>query len=236
MSHHRTDSASSGASTDRDAAEVNDMLTRSLSTLSSGSIRTVASTEAAHATEPPSPTGMREEDPLSRDGSTESIRSVISINDIIQPEQNKTIHALLDDIHAHSTDTLLHLARKGLTWLSERSPQDRLMPAPRRVKDENRIDAHRFLTAMLDCVEGDKAKRYVAAAIVTCGYDIDQYIRLVNTWFGFFLWPCTSFASPLRHRRSCGRCSQRKQSMDGWTPHFRSRDTDPRNYGRSHGC
>jgi hypothetical protein len=123
----------------------------------------------------------------------------MSINDVIQPEQNKSIHELLDDIRAHSTDTLLCLARKGLTWLSERSPKDRLLPAPKRVKDEKRIDAHRFLKTMLDCADVDSVKRYVAAAIVTCGYDIDQYIRLVNTWFGLFLWPCTSRASSLRH-------------------------------------
>ena len=122
----------------------------------------------------------------------ESIRSVMSINDIIKPEQQKSIQQILLDNQAHSTPTLIHLANRGLIWLSQQDPATRQLSSPSRIDPAKRVDSHRLIAAMLECIAEGRPKRYVAAAIVTCGRDIDQFIRLANTWFGFFMWPCLS--------------------------------------------
>ena len=124
----------------------------------------------------------------------ESVRSLMSINDIIKPEQHKSVQQMLLDIQAHSTASLVYLATKSLAWLSQQDPTTRQLPSPSRIDPAKRMDSHRLLAAMLECVAGDRPKRYVAAAIITCGRDMDEFIRLANTWFGLFMWPCLSRA------------------------------------------
>jgi hypothetical protein len=195
MSHRRTDSASSAA-TDvsmQSGDEVAEMLTRSQSTISEASIP--EPTPGAPLTGPSAA-------PLSREGSMGSVASVLSvtsISDIIQPDQETTIKELLDNLNKHPTTALVKLATGDLTILSRIDPSDRLLPAPSDTKQEVRIDCHRLLDAMLRYASSDsesedsrKAERYVAAAIVSCRGDLDQYVRLANTWFGLFLWPCAS--------------------------------------------
>ncbi|KAF8718317.1 hypothetical protein AX14_011916 [Amanita brunnescens Koide BX004] len=164
-------------STDSEAS-VAVMLTQSVSTLSDVSLRT----DGEGGLLPPSNNSSRE-------GSMESVRSVMSINDIIKPEQHKSVQQMLLDIQAHSTPSLVHLATKSLAWLSRQDPTTRQLPSPSRIDPAKRMDSHRLLASMLECVAGDRPKRYVAAAIITCGRDMDEFIRLANTWFGLFMWP-----------------------------------------------
>ena len=164
------------------------MLTRSQSTISEASIPEPA---------PGAPLGASAA-PLSRDGSMDSVTSVRSISEIIQPDQEITIKELLDNVNKHPTSALVKLAKGDISVLSRIDPSDRLLPAPSDTTREARIDCHRLLDAMLRCAssassepeDSRKAERYVAAAIVSCRGDLDQYIRLANTWFGLFLWPC----------------------------------------------
>ena len=168
-------------SSDSSEASVAAMLAQSVSTLSDMSIRADCEGGLLPSSDNPS-----------LEGSMESVRSVMSINDIIKPEQHKSIQQILLDIQAHSTPTLVYLAIKGLTWLSQQDPTTRQLSSPARINPAKRVDSHRLIAAMLECVTGDRPKRYVAAAIITCGRDIDEFIRLANTWFGLFLWPCLS--------------------------------------------
>ncbi len=195
MSHRRTGSASSAA-TDvsmQSSDEVEEMLTRSQSTISEASIPDPA---------PDAPLTGASAAPPSRDGSMDSITSVRSISDIIRPDQETTIKELLDDLNKHPTTALVKLATGDLSVLSRIDPSDRLLPAPSDAKREVRIDCYRLLDAMLryassagsESEDSRKAERYVAAAIVSCQGDLDQYIRLANTWFGLFLWPCASIS------------------------------------------
>ena len=188
MSHKRTASAESAYSISSTGtgseASVAAMLTQSVSTLSDLSIQT----DDEGGLLPSS-------NALSRDASMESVRSVMSINDIIRPEQQKSIQQILQDIHVHSTPTLIFLANKGLSWLSEQDLTTRQLSSPSRIDPAKRVDSHRLIAAMLEYIADGRPKRYVAAAIITCGRDIDQFIRLANTWFGLFMWPCSSTTS-----------------------------------------
>jgi hypothetical protein len=134
--------------------------------------------------------------PCNPNDSASSAEPVASIRDIIQPEQQRTIKKLLANKNVHTTDSLLELAKKGLSTLSHWDPSVRLLPAPLVTPEIRRIDSHRLLDAMLECASSGDPKRYVAAAIVSCQEELKQYIHLANTWFGLLLWQCMSFLIP----------------------------------------
>lgn len=124
-----------------------------------------------------------------------STASTMSIRDIIEPEQQRAIKKLQADNNVQ-TDSLLELAKKGLSTLLHWDRSDRLLPVPRGTPAERQIDSHQLLQAMLECASSGDPKRYVAAAIVSCQEELRQYIRLANTWFGLFLWSCMSILIP----------------------------------------
>ncbi|KAF8334529.1 hypothetical protein F5887DRAFT_1285905 [Amanita rubescens] len=112
---------------------------------------------------------------------------VVSIRDIIQPEQQKTIQKLLAD--KNGSDSLLELAKQSLSTLSHWDRSDRLLPAPFGTAEEvSHIDSFQLLETMLECASLGGPQHYVAAAIVSCQEELSRYIRLANTWFGLFLW------------------------------------------------
>jgi len=193
MSHRHADSASSAGGTDvsmQSSDEVAEMLTRSQSPIPEASVP-----EPAPGAPLPGATAA----PSSRDGSIDSVTSVRSISDIIQPDQVTNMKELLDNLNKHPTTALVKLATGDLSVLSRINPSYRLLPAPSDTKQEVRIDCHRLLNAMLryassESEDSRKAELYVAAAIVSCRGDLDQYIRLANIWFGLFLWPCAAIS------------------------------------------
>jgi hypothetical protein len=190
LSHQRTDSTSSASTavSMQSGDEVEQMLTKSQLISEACNPEPAAGASLPGASAAPS-----------HDGSMDSVTSIRSISDIIQPDQETTIKGLLDNLKEHPTTALVKLATGDLTVLSRINPSDRLLPAPSDTKQEVRIDCHRLLDAILryassESEDARKAERYVAAAIVSCRGDLDQYIRLANTWFGLFLWPCASIS------------------------------------------
>ena len=120
---------------------------------------------------------------------------VVSIRDIIPPEQQKTIQKLLAD--KNGSDSLLELAKQSLSTLSHWDHSDRLLPAPFGTAEEVcHIDSFQLFETMLECASLGGPKHYVAAAIVSCQEELSRYICLANTWFGLFLWQCVPSLFP----------------------------------------